>query len=85
MNKFYYTYLVYLNEPESNLYGRIYYGKHETPNILDGYVGSGTILRAYLKKYPKGYYRKILKFYNSRNELNKAEYDLIHPHLGKDY
>lgn len=85
MQKYYYTYLVYLTNKESSLYNHIYYGKHETRNILDGYKGSGKILGAYLRKYPNDYYFKIIKLYNSREELNKAEYELIKPHLGKDY
>lgn len=85
MSKFRYTYLVYLNEPKSSLCGCIYYGQHTTDNLNDGYIGSGKILCDYLKKYPNGYYRKILNFYNTQEELNKAEYALIHPHLGKPY
>ena len=85
MKKYYYTYLVYLTNKESSLYNHIYYGKHETINILDGYKGSGKILCDYLSKYPNDYYFKIIKLYNSREELNKAEYELIKPHLGKDY
>lgn len=85
MSKFKYTYLVYLNEPKSSLCGCIYYGQHTTDNLNDGYIGSGKILRDYLKKYPNGYYRKILNFYNTQEELNKAEYALIHPHLGQPY
>lgn len=83
--KYYYTYLVYITNSKSSLYGKIYYGQHTTDNLADGYIGSGRILRDYLKKYPNDYYRKILKFYNSQEELNQAEYELIKPHLGKEY
>ena len=83
--KLFYTYLIYLTNKKSSLYGHIYYGKHITTNILDGYVGSGTILKKYLKKYPNDYYKKILNLYSTEEELNKAEYDLIHPHLNKFY
>ena len=82
---FYYTYLVYLTNPNSSLYGCLYFGQHGTENLLDGYIGSGKILKDYLKKYPNDYYRKILNFYNSREELNLAERVLIAPHLGKFY
>lgn len=85
MNKFYYTYIIYCSNPTSSMYGCIYYGKHTTSNLLDGYIASGKKIINYIKKYPTGYYRKILGLYNSQEELNKAEYNLIHPHLGKKY
>ena len=56
--------MIYINNPESSLYGKIYYGCHETKNLNDGYVGSGKIIKDYIKKYPSGYYRKILHLYN---------------------
>ena len=83
---FYYTYLIYVNDPKSSFYGCIYYGQHRTDNLLDGYVCSGRLLsQKWLKKHPNGYYRKILHLYNSDEELNRAEYELIRPHLGKSY
>jgi len=83
--KFNYTYQVYLTNPNSSLYGCLYFGKRSTDDLCDGYIGSGKLLKKYLKKYPNDYYRKILNFYNSQEELNKAEYELIHPHLNKSY
>ena len=83
---FYYTYLIYVNDPKSSLYGCIYYGQHRTNNLLDGYICSGRILsKKWLKRHPDGYYRKILQLYNSDEELNRAEYELIHQHLGQSY
>lgn len=83
---FYYTYLIYITDSKSSLYGHIYYGQHRTNDLLDEYICSSKILsKKWFKKHPNGYYRKILKLYNSSEELNKSEYDLIHPHLGKDY
>jgi hypothetical protein len=77
--------MIYINNPESTLYGKVYYGQHSTNNLNDGYIGSGKIIKNYIKKYPDGYYRKILQLYSSAEELDKAEYELIKPHLGKDY
>lgn len=58
--------------------GRYYFGMHSTNNLEDGYVGSGTLLRRALVKYGKENFKmEILKFYNSREELSKAENDLI--------
>ena len=83
---FYYTYLIYVNDPKSSLYGCIYYGQHRTNNLLDGYICSSKILsKKWLKRHPNGYYRKILQLYNSDEELNRAEYELIHQHLGQPY
>ena len=82
---YYYTYMIYINNPESSLYGKVYYGQHSTNNLNDGYIGSGKIVKNYIKKYPDGYYRKILQFYSSAEELDKAENELIKPHLGKEY
>lgn len=83
---FYYTYLIYITDTKSSLYGHIYYGQHRTNDLLDEYICSSKILsKKWFKRHPNGYYRKILQLYNSDEELNKAEYDLIHPHLGKDY
>ena len=81
--KYYYTYVVTLTE--GSLKDKVYFGKHITDNLNDGYIGSGKILRDYLNKYPDGYYREILQYYNTKEELAKAEYELIQPHLGEDY
>lgn len=83
--KYYYTYLVIPTNKKSSMYGKIYFGKHITKNINDGYIGSGKMIRRYINKYPDDYYREILNYYNSKEELDKAEYELIQPHLGKDY
>lgn len=35
----------------------------------------------YYKKYPNDYIKEIIAFYNTASELNKAEYDIIHPYM----
>ena len=67
------------------MYGKVYFGQHTTENLDDGYIASGKKILNYLNKYPGEYYREIINFYSSEEELNKEEYDLIHPHLNKDY
>lgn len=47
----------------------------------DTYTGSGILIRRYLSKYPNEYIKIILGFYKTDEELNKAEYDFIHPCL----
>lgn len=75
---FYYTYEVRFDNPESGLDKHVYYGKHETKNLDDGYIGSGLLLRRYLAKYGRvGIVRTILQYYNNREELNEAERILI--------
>lgn len=80
---YYYTYLVICTE--GNFKGKIYFGCHRTKKLNDGYIGSGRKLKDYLKKYPTGYYREIIRYYNSDEELKQAERELIKQHLNKDY
>ena len=81
--KYNYTYVITCTE--GSFSGKVYYGCHTTNNLEDGYIASGRLIKDYIKKYPNGYTREILNYYSSVEELNKAEYDLIHPHLGKEY
>lgn len=66
---------------KGRLAGHYYYGKHTTNKLNDNYIGSGKILTSYYKKYGKiegeTYIKEIIQFYNSIEELNKAEYELI--------
>lgn len=82
---YYYTYQIRLTNVNSHLNGCLYFGRHTTKDLNDNYICSGKIVKNYLKKYPNDYIKEILNFYDSQEELNKAEYELIHPHLGKDY
>jgi hypothetical protein len=38
-------------------------------------------LKNYYKKHPNAYIKEIIDFYDTQDELNKAEYDIIHPLL----
>lgn len=80
---FYYTYLVVCTE--GKFQGKVYFGCHRTQKLDDGYIASGRLIKDYIKKYPNEYYREIIKFYSSEEELREAERELIHPHLNKDY
>ena len=62
--------------------GKYYFGQRHTDKMPDDkYCGSGTLLGKYYKKYGKiegeTYIKEIIQFYNSPEELNKAEYELI--------
>lgn len=76
---FYYTYKITLLK--GSLAGHYYYGQHRTKNLNDNYAGSGRIIVDYFKKYGKiehqTYIKETIAFYNSQDELNVAEYELI--------
>lgn len=77
--KLYYTYKITLLC--GSLKGHYYLGQHQTANLEDGYVGSGTRLWRYFEKYGieegKTYRKEILNFYSSKQELDEAEKVLI--------
>lgn len=63
-----------------SLSGKYYLGKHTTNNIKDGYVGSGTIIKDYFKKYGRKknitYIKEIIE-YNSTIEINAEREKVI--------
>lgn len=81
--KYRYLYIV-LTERSSLTNGLpgIYIGQHSTDYLDDGYIGSGKLLKKYLQKHPNKFERHILSYYNSKEELDKAEYEMIHDILG---
>ena len=85
MKNYKYRYLYYiLTGPSSITNGLpgLYFGQHSTNNLNDGYIGSGKLLNQYLKNHPNNYERHIVAFYNTKEELDKAEYEAIHGILG---
>lgn len=51
-----------------------YIGKHCTENLNDGYIGTGMTILKKIKQFGKQhFYRNILEFCNSYDELNEAE------------
>lgn len=81
--KYRYLYIV-LTERSSLTNGLpgMYIGQHSTNNLNDGYIGSGKLLKKYLQNHPNKFERHILSYYNSKEELDKAEYEMIHDILG---
>lgn len=76
--KYFYTYEICIENPNSVLDGCYYYGKHITDNLDDNYFGSGKLLKSYLKKYSNfGLKKTILNFFNNNGELNRAEVLLV--------
>lgn len=84
--KYYYTYLIIPTNKNSQFYMNVYFGQKTMRSLnKDHYTGSGRKITRYIEKYPNDYYKKYLGFYNNLKELCKAEYELIHPHLNKEY
>jgi hypothetical protein len=64
----------YLYEIRNTLNEDIYIGIHSTNNLDDGYMGSGKILHRAMKKYGRKNFKKtILRYFATREELEKAE------------
>lgn len=58
--------------------GKFYIGIHSTFDYDDGYIGSGTAIKAAIEKYGKDkFYRKILFVYDTREEALKKEEELV--------
>jgi hypothetical protein len=70
----------------TNIINKKYYiGAHSTYDLGDGYKGSGTILNNAYKKYgKKSFKRDILQFYKNRDELFKAEREIINNNIIND-
>lgn len=64
----------YFYQITNNLNGKVYLGIHSTNNLDDGYMGSGTGIRRAIKKYGiENFTKKIIKFFNTREELSNYE------------
>lgn len=83
--KYNYTYLVIPTEENFRHYGKVYFGVHFTDDLEDNYICSSKIISKWCIKHPNDYYREIISFFDTKQEALKAEYELIYPHLGKDY
>lgn len=79
-----YRYIYKITCTAGSLKDKFYFGQHTTEKLDDGYKGSGRKLRDYYKKYPNDYIKEIISFYNSQEELNYAEYNIIHPWLNSE-
>jgi len=54
--------------------GKIYIGKHQTENLDDGYMGSGTVLRRAQKKHGiENFVKEIIHIFDNEEDMNAAE------------
>ena len=59
----------YFYKITNNINGHFYYGVHNTNNINDGYMGSGTRLHYAYKKYGiENFSKEILKYFESSDD-----------------
>ncbi len=54
--------------------GKFYYGIHSTNKLEDGYMGSGTVIRAAIDKHGlENFEKEIIAYYETRNEASDHE------------
>lgn len=64
---------------------KFYIGKHQTVDINDDYLGSGVLLKEAILKYGKENFQKeILFVFNTIDEMNTCEKELVTENLVKD-
>ena len=68
----------YLYQIRNKINNKIYIGIHKTQNLNDGYMGSGSYLKKAKEKYGiENFEKTILEFFESNEELLKAEADIV--------
>lgn len=68
----------YLYQIEHKSTGKIYVGVHRTTDIEDGYMGSGSLITRAIRKHGlHDFEKKILKFFDSAEEMLLAEKEIV--------
>ena len=64
----------------NNVNGKHYIGKHQTKDINDGYMGSGKLIKAAIKKYgADNFHKEILHVVQTEKEMDILEKILVVP------
>lgn len=68
----------YLYEIKNKVNNKIYVGVHQTKDINDGYMGSGTVINNAYKKYGKEMFVKtILEYFDTREDMIQREKEIV--------
>lgn len=68
----------YLYEIKNTVNNKIYVGVHQTKDMNDGYMGSGTVINKAYEKYGKEKFVKtILEYFNNREDMIHREKELV--------
>ena len=68
----------YLYQIKNKINNKIYIGVHQTDDINDGYMGSGTEIRKAIKKYGKDNFEKeILEYFDNEDDMYAREMEIV--------
>jgi group I intron endonuclease len=63
---------------KNKINGKEYTGKHETTNLNDDYMGSGSLIKPAIKKYGKeNFIKNIIFIYDNENDMDNKEAEII--------
>lgn len=69
-------YIIY--KTVNNINNKFYVGKHQTKNLNDGYLGSGKLISAAIKKYGRENFTKVILFiFDNERDMNMKEREII--------
>ena len=68
----------YLYKITNKLNGMYYIGVHQTKNLNDGYMGSGTLIQEAIEKYgSENFEKEILEFFNNSKDMYSREKEIV--------
>ena len=74
-----------LYQTTNKINGKFYIGVHQTSDINDGYLGSGSLLKAAIVKYGiENFQREILHIFKTKKEAYQKEKELVTGELVKN-
>jgi hypothetical protein len=63
---------------KNKINGKIYIGKHQTYDLIDGYMGSGKLIQAAIEKYGiENFTKEILYIFKTEDEMNSKEKEMV--------